>query len=198
MDEVAFKSIISELEAVELALAARVGTAPERARIAAIRSTLDTAARTGQLERVIDALLPPELPPPSAVWHAQRTAEARLQLVREHGAWTASEVADRARSKATNRSALASSWRTAGRIVGVDYHGSVVFPAFQFGSDHLPRPVIAPVLTHLRAAGLGDWQQALWFTTPTGWLSDRRPVDVLDGDPDAVVMAAASFHDRPT
>ena len=128
MDDVAFKSIISELEAVELALAARVGTAPERARIAAIRSTLDTAARAGQLERVIDALLPPEVPPPFSVWHAQRTAEARLELVREHGAWTASEVADRANSKATNRSALASSWRTGGRILGVEYHGSVVFP----------------------------------------------------------------------
>ncbi len=198
MDDLGFKSIISELEAIEQTLSARTGTAPERARIAAVRAKLQTAARTGQLERVVDALLPPGVPPLSAVWHAHRTADARQECLREHGAWTASEVADRAGSKATNRSALASSWRAAGRIVGVDWHGQVVFPAFQFDAEAHPRVPIGDVLSHLRDAGLGDWEQALWFTTKTGWLGDRCPLDVLDEDPDAVVAAAAAFHDRPT
>jgi hypothetical protein len=198
MDDRLFKSIISELEAIEQALTERAGSAPERARIAAVRANLDTAARTGRLERVIDALLPPGVPPLPAVWHAHRTAEAREECLREHGAWTASEVAERAGSKATNRSALASSWRSAGRIVGVEWHGQIVFPAFQFDAEAHPRAPIARVLSHLRDAGLGDWQQVLWFTTRTGWLNDRRPLDVIDSDPAAVVAAAAAFHDRPT
>jgi hypothetical protein len=198
MDDQSFKSIISELEAVELALGAQVVTAPERARLAAIRATLEAAVRTGQLERVIDALLPHDVPPLTSVWHAQRTAEARLAFVPEHGAWTASEIADRAGSQATNRSALASSWRAAGRVLAIEWNGSTVFPAFQFDADVQPRPTVATVLTHLRDAGLSDWQQALWSNAGTGWLGDRRPVDLLDADPSAVVAAAAAFHERPT
>jgi uncharacterized protein (DUF2384 family) len=53
-------------------------------------------------------------------------------------------------------------------------------------------------LEHLRAAGLDDWQAALWFANPTGWLDDRRPVDVLAGEAEAVETAAAQFNDRPT
>jgi hypothetical protein len=173
--------------------------------LAAIRGTLEGAAyevradrRATQLRRVVEALLPAEVPSPAGVWHAQRSAEARLALVSEHGAWTAAEVAERAGSGSANRSALASSWRAAGRVLGVDWGGSVVFPAFQFGADGKPLSVIAAVLSHLRAAGLDDWQAALWFASPTGWLADRRPVDVLDRAPEAVVTAAAQFTDRPT
>jgi hypothetical protein len=115
----------------------------ERA-LAATRGTLEAAAhevrasrRAVQLEAVVDALLPPEVPSPAGVWHAQRTAEARLELVSEHGAWTAAELAQRAGSTSANRSALASSWRAAGRIVAVEWNGRVVFPAFQFDADGL-------------------------------------------------------------
>jgi hypothetical protein len=198
MNDQTFNSIISDLQAVELSLEARDGTAPERARLAAIRATLEAAIRTGQLERIIDALLPHEVPPLSSVWHAQRNAEVRLAFVVEHGAWTAGEVADRAGSQATNRSALASSWRAAGRVLAIEWNSSTLFPAFQFDARVQPRPTVAAVLTHLRAAGLSDWQQALWFNTATGWLDDRRPVDLLDTDPTAVVDAAAAFHERPT
>jgi hypothetical protein len=173
--------------------------------LAAARGRLETAAlevrsgrRSAQLARVVDALLPTEVPSPAGVWHAQRSAEARLALVNEHGAWTAAELADRAGSTSANRSALASSWRSAGRILGVEWSGRSVFPAFQFAADGQPRPVIATVLERLRAAGLDDWQAALWFSSPTGWLDDRRPVDVLAHDPEAVASAAAQFGDRPT
>jgi hypothetical protein len=193
-----FKSIISDLEAVKISLRAYTDTAPERARLAAIRATLESAIRTGKLERVIDALLPHEVPPFASVWHARRNAEVRLALVVEHGAWTAAEVAEGAGSRATNRSALASAWRSAGRVLAVEWNGTTLFPAFQFDSAVQPRPAIASALTHLRAAGLSDWQQAPWFTTGTGWLNRRRPVDLLDVDPAAVVVAAAAFHERPT
>ncbi len=170
--------------------------------LARTRAELEAIARNGcrtaQLERVVEALLPSEVPSPAGVWHAQRSAEARLELVREWGAWSAAEVADRAGSTAGNRSALASAWRTTGRALAVEWHGKTVFPAFQFGADGQPRPVISAALAHLRRAGLSDWQAALWFTSPTGWLDDRRPIDLLDDDPAAVEAAAARFDERPT
>jgi hypothetical protein len=207
-----------ELEHVERALAQLVAERPgatvreiadELARLegslADARGQLETLAREAhtqrrgaQLERVIEALLPAEVPPAPAVWHAQQSAQARLSLLREWGAWSAGELAERAGSAAGNRSALASSWRAAGRILGVDWHGRTIYPAFQFQADGQPRPAIAHALAHLRRAGLSDWQAALWFASPTGWLEDRRPVDLLDEDPDATVAAAAAFDQRPT
>jgi len=154
--------------------------------------------RTAQLERVVDTLLPTEVPSAAAVWHAQRSAEARAALLREWGAWSAAELADRAGSSASNRAALASAWRTSGRVVGVEWRGRTIFPAFQFTADGQPRPELAGILGHLRRAGMSDWQTALWFATETGWLDDRRPIDVLDDEPDAVEAAAAGFDERPT
>jgi hypothetical protein len=186
------RELADELARLERALAAARGT------LEAVAHEVRASRRAAQLERVVEALLPAEVPSPAGVWHAQRSAEARLALVSEHGAWTAAELAERAGSTSANRSALASSWRTAGRILGVEWSGRIVFPAFQFTADGQPRPVIATVLVRLRAAGLDDWQAALWFSSPTGWLDDRRPVDVLARDPAAVVTAAAQFGDRPT
>jgi hypothetical protein len=44
------------------------------------------------------------------------------------------------------------------------------------------------VLRHF--AGESDWGLALWWTSPSGWLGGRRPLDVLDAEPQAVVEAA--------
>jgi hypothetical protein len=186
------RELADELTRLERALGAT------RGRLEAAAHEVRSGRRAAQLEAVVDALLPAEVPSPAGVWHAQRTAEARLAIVSEHGAWTAAELALRAGSTSANRSALASSWRAAGRIVGVEWNGRIVFPAFQFDADGQPRPVIAAVLKHLRAAGLDDWQAALWFSSPTGWLDDRRPVDALARESQAVETAAAQFGDRPT
>src|SRR3954447_7053322 len=103
------RELAGELTRLERALAATRGRLEEAAH--EVRS----ARRAAQLEGVVAALLPAEVPSPAGVWHAQRTAEARLAVVSEHGAWTATEVAIRAGSTSANRSALASSWRAAGR-----------------------------------------------------------------------------------
>src|SRR4051794_41017151 len=46
-------------------------------------------------EGVVNALLPADVPPPSSVPGWRRSADARLALVREWGAWSADELADR-------------------------------------------------------------------------------------------------------
>jgi hypothetical protein len=162
-------------------------------------SALEAAAdleRRPRHDRLAELPLADDEPLAAAV--LQRDADARRALVREWGAWSATELADRAGAKASDRSALASAWRGNGRVVGVDWNGRTVYPAFQLAADGQPRPVIGRVLAHLRRAGLTDWQAMLWFTSPTAWLEDRRPVDLLDAAPAAVEGAAAGFGERPT
>jgi uncharacterized protein (DUF2384 family) len=47
-------------------------------------------------------------------------------------------------------------------------------------------------LAALRTRLSGEWQMALWFTTPSPWLDGRRPVDLLHSDPEAVLRAATA------
>jgi hypothetical protein len=63
-------------------------------------------------------------------------------------------------------------------------------PLIGFGTDGRPRPVIAGVLEAFEPHGLDGWEIALWFTTASGWLDDKRPVDLLTREPDQVVDAA--------
>ena len=112
-------------------------------------------------------------------------------MLDEFGAVTSAEVADLAGSTADNRSATANRWRQERRIFGVRHQDVLYYPGFQFGGDGRPLPVVHDVLDVLSGHGLTDWEVALWFTTTTtGSLGDRRPVDLLNDDPDAVVEAA--------
>jgi hypothetical protein len=146
-----------------------------------------------QLEDLLEALMPSfsELPGEAAVLQARRNAEARRELLEEFGALTSAGVADLAGSTAANRAALANRWRKEGLVFAVRLDDELLYPVFQFSAEGRPRPVIAEVLAALGKAGeLSDWQRALWFTSSSGWLSGRRPVDALDDAPEAVTEAA--------
>lgn len=156
-----------------------------------VRALRDWAAHGSQRESLIDLLTPAlEVPRPEAVLQARRNSEARRQFLQEHGALTSGAVAEFAGSRAANRSALANRWRKEGRIFAVTLHDTQYYPGFQFGENGRPLPVIARVLQALDARESGEWEVALWFTKRTGWLDDRRPIDLLGEDPDAVVDAA--------
>lgn len=166
----------------------------------AARSVLAEGGRTSatrrRLEVVIDAMLPASVPSPAEAWHAQQNAQAREELLREFGALSAEQVADQAGSRAANRSALASRWHGEDRVVGVPWHGRTLYPAFQF-RDGRPSPTVVHAAAILRDRGLSDWALALWFLTPSGWLWDRRPVDLLDEDPERVLVAAGETLSLP-
>jgi hypothetical protein len=177
-------------------VAKRLSLSPQAvSRILAIatRSLLTDRARAAatrrRLELVIEAMLPDSVPSPAEAWHAQQNAQARSELLKEFGALTTEQVADQAGSTASNRSALASRWHSEGRIIGVPWHGRMLYPAFQF-RDGRPSPIVERAGAILRNRGLSGWPLALWFTTPSGWLWDRRPVDLLDEDPDRVLAAS--------
>ncbi len=158
---------------------------------ALVRVLRDWAAHGAQRESLIDLMTPAlDVPRPEAVLQARRNSEARRRFLEEHGALTSGEVAALAGSRAANRSAIANRWRKEGRIFAVTLHDSQYYPGFQFDENGRPLSVIGRVLRALDAEELGEWEIALWFTKRTGWLDDRRPLDLLGEDPDAVVEAA--------
>lgn len=138
---------------------------------------------------LIDAMTPRAVPTPAAVLQARRNSAARAALIEELGLLTSGDVADLNESVADNRAALASRWKREGRIFSVRHHGQDYFPAFQLDAEHRPRAVIGRVLEAL--GGAEGWETALWFVAANGYLGGRRPVDLLESDPDAVVRAAA-------
>lgn len=175
-----------------LAVAEREGSldASTMATLGAVRNLV---AHGHAADRLVEALLPEGItvPTPAVVLQARRNAEARRSLLEEFGALRSQEVADLAESRASNRSALASRWRAEKRTLAVPLGEELLYPGFQFNADGKPRPVIASALEWLRSdSHTTDWQAALWFVTPTSWLAGRRPVDLLEIDPDAVIEAA--------
>jgi hypothetical protein len=159
------------------------------------RSSAGEADPLSELTRAMTPMT--RVPTAPVVLQARRNAQARSALLEEFGALTSAQVADLAGSGARNASALASRWRREGRLVAVEHHGTVYFPAFQFDDDGKPKPAVAEVLEQLGTADLSAWQQALWFTTANGWLDGRRPVDVLDESSGAVVAAASEAVREP-
>lgn len=149
------------------------------------------AGGAAEMERLIDVAMPAVSgrPHPAVLDQARRNADFRADFLARHDVLDAGQVHDLYGSKADNTAALAGRWRNAGKIFGVEHRGRILYPAFQFDDTGRPKPVVAAVLKALGRRG--PWQIASWFTAPDGWLpDDRRPVDVMDADPDAVAEAA--------
>lgn len=153
----------------------------------------DLLARAPELEaqvRLLQQALLSDSPPLRE--QVRRNVAAQAALADEFGLLTAADVAQMAGSTAAHPERLITRWREEGRVLAVPAvpaDGTTRFPGFQFDERGVPLPVIADVLT-AGAGRLTEWELALWFTAPCAWLGDRRPVDVLDTDPDLVVQAA--------
>lgn len=161
-------------------------------RVLAPEEPAESDLDSGVMERMIEAMLPPLsalLPTTVAALQARRNAEARASLLREFGALTSTQVAELAGSRAANRAALANRWKQEGRIFSVSHQGATLYPAFQLDHEGKPLPVIARVIGALGSQS-SEWQLALWFVSSNGWLRGRRPVDLLESEPEAVVEAA--------
>jgi hypothetical protein len=144
-------------------------------------------------QRLINAMFYQNTVSSVGAQQAQRNTEARQLLIDEFGLLDSEELAKHAGSKAKNRSATASRWLADSQVFAVEHLGQRYFPAFQFGADNRPRPIVRRVLEVLEPYGMDGWQTALWFTTATGWLDDQRPVDLLATAPDDVVAAAGQL-----
>jgi hypothetical protein len=157
----------------------------------AIEQLVDAAneGQSLQTEELVHGLLEPADPPsPQTIEEARRLAVLRSRLLLDFGAYSSEELATLAGSEAVNRAQVAHRWTKEGRIFGVPHAGRTMFLGFQFGEDAQPLAVIAPVVEAL--ADWEGWDVAGWFVFRNALLGQRRPVDLLSDDPDAVVAAA--------
>jgi hypothetical protein len=77
-----------------------------------------------------------------------------------------------------------------GAIFSFEWQDGFWIPMFQFDLHDLSvRPGPQQVLAEL-AADFDGWSLAVWFAKPNSWLADRRPVDLLASNLDAVRQAA--------
>lgn len=75
-------------------------------------------------------------------------------------------------------------------VFGFEFRGSYWIPMFQFDLRNLSiRPGPQQVLAEL-AAEFDGWALATWFAQPNCWLDGAVPVDLLDSNLAAVLVAA--------
>jgi hypothetical protein len=150
--------------------------------------------RASTYEELLSALIPKDslAVGPGVLEQARLNAEARTGLAREFGLLSSHDVASGAGSKAANAASLVSRWRKEDRVFAVDVDGTARYPGFQFGETGQALSVVGRVI-EAADAHLSGWGLALWFTGSTGWLGGRRPVDVIDG-PDEHLVVDAMRH----
>ena len=75
-------------------------------------------------------------------------------------------------------------------VFAFDWCGSLWVPMFQFRQ---PKMFVKPSSRNVQSelAGVFDgWSLAVWYLQHNSWLDDRRPIDVIDLNPHAVLIAA--------
>lgn len=91
-----------------------------------------------------------------------------------------------------------SQWHAEGSIFCVTRDAADFYPAFQFGSDLRPQPIVGEVLKILRQSpSRSDWDNALWFIAANGWLDGQSPLDLILTKP-ALVKDAAEQEVLPS
>jgi hypothetical protein len=123
--------------------------------------------------------MPPEL--------LSRYEKTREGAVKEFGLLRSEDLARAIHSTKRNDSVAASKWWRKGKIFAVSYGEKPGYFAFQFDSmTGRPKPVIAMIIQ----APPQHWRLALWSVSANPRLTNRRPVDVLDRNPEQAIEAA--------
>ena len=138
---------------------------------------------------LLDTLEQFETPSAAHMEQLRRYDAARKNFLKKEHLFSSADVARRSGSTARNESAKASRWKSEGRIFSVTSGNADRYPAFQFSVESgEPLPIMRAILEVFRE--MNDWQIALWFAAANAWLGDRRPLDVIHREADAVLDAA--------
>ncbi|MGC0251230.1 hypothetical protein [Pseudactinotalea sp. Z1748] len=126
---------------------------------------------------------------------AQATENAWRDIEIEFGMLTSTEVAQRL-GYGPNRT-WASNQRKAGRLVGVRRGGRYLYPGFQIAQGRVV-PAMAGLLELAEEHTWSSESLVLWLCSPSGRFAEgQRPVDVLHGDAEAVLVAAGEAMAPP-
>jgi len=137
------------------------------------------------------ALLPKNVLPKAAVVQTRMMADARAKLLRSGDFLPAGEIAKLAGYSEKNPGAQPNRWKRDRAIFTIRDKGVDYFPLYALNpdEDYGPYNAVAEVL-RVFADSLTGWGTAFWFAGLNSFLDDRRPQDLLAGDP-ALVIAAA-------
>jgi hypothetical protein len=151
---------------------------------------------TWNFDRLIETVIEDEsasetaLPDGMAPELLSRYEKSRESAVKEFGLLRSEDLARAIHSAAGNVSLVASKWRRKGEIFAVNYGGKPGYFAFQFDPmTGRPKSVIAMIIRAF-PPNTDGWRLALWLVSANPRLADRRPVDVLDRNPEHVIEAA--------
>lgn len=126
----------------------------------------------------------------------RRLQERAVNAVLNGTAWlTSTEVGTRASPMARNKHALASRLLKEGRVFAIERAGHKEFPVYAFDPLGNPIPALREVLAVLE--GYSPFRLASWFESTSSRLGGRRPRELLDTDPDAVIAAARAQVEGP-
>lgn len=151
-----------------------------------------------RMRRLVESLMPDEIPQPVELLQARREAQMRRDMLARLGYYSAEELADLHGSRAKNRYALAARWMREGKIFGVPLGARTVFPAFQFDSDGAAFPIIARVLRALPRADMSPWAVGLWWFTRNPLLpGEARPAELVGTRDEPRIVDAAQRLAEP-
>lgn len=142
-----------------------------------------------QVERVLLQAMADRTPvrrlDPSRAALEQKAIEAILSGTE----WlTGDEVGVRHNARATNKHAAVSRWVEGRKVFAIEHTGRRLFARYQFDQGWKPLPAIATILKIMH--GYSPYRIAGWFESTNGYLSGRRPREVIGEDPNKVVEAA--------
>lgn len=89
----------------------------------------------------------------------------------------------------SNPSAQPNRWKRDGKVFALRRGKTDVYPAYAFGDDFRPLPAMKDVLCVFKDKK-SDLKIAAWFASVNSWLRDKRPLDVIGTNPEAVIKAA--------
>lgn len=130
------------------------------------------------------------LPGPATAQAVIQTEQAWRKMEDEFGLLDATHVGRLAGSRAKVARSWASQKHRDRQLLGVRRRNRFVFPGFQLDSLGEIKAAIPAVLANFDHASWPEEDAALWFVSANGWLGGRRPVDVLDSEPEAVTQAS--------
>lgn len=130
--------------------------------------------------------------PKSPDRHVSMMAESSLlfELVMRSTHWlTIHELSIKMGYKGMDVSSRLNKWKKCQRVLALNVDGKDLFPAYAFGLEGKPLPIMEKILI-LLSQNKTPLTIAIWFSSSNSWLTGKAPQEVLTTQPEEVFAAA--------
>lgn len=116
--------------------------------------------------------------------------EAILNMIFASSEWyDSATLSNLAGFSGSNPSAQPNKWKKSGKLFALKRGNTDMYPSYAFGDDFRPLPAMKSIL-NVFDDKKSDFKIAAWFSSGNSWLRNKRPLDLIGTDPDAVIKAA--------